>query len=122
MLSSSLTKVVENENGLELTVKQEDKQQQLMVDGLLVAVGRHPNTEGLHLERTSLEVGEKGEVIVDNTLKTNVDNIYALGDVAGSLQFTYISLDDWRIIDNQLFGDKTRTKRNRPVFANSIFC
>lgn len=50
-----------------------------------------------------------------------MDNIYALGDVAGSLQFTYIFLDDWRIIDNQLFGDKTCTKRNRPVFANSIF-
>ncbi len=44
-----------------------------------------------------------------------------MGDVTGSLQFTHISPDDWRIMDNQLFGDKTRTKKNRPVFANSIF-
>lgn len=88
---------------------------------MLVSVGRHPATAALHLEKTSLEVGQRGEIVVNDKLETSVPNIYAMGDVAGSLQFTYISLDDWRIMDNQLFGDKTRTKKNRPVFANSIF-
>ncbi|OQR18742.1 FAD-dependent oxidoreductase [Ligilactobacillus salivarius] len=121
MLKSSLTKVEETEAGLNLTVETEDGVKDLQADVMLVSVGRHPATAALHLEKTSLEVGQRGEIVVNDKLETSVPNIYAMGDVAGCLQFTYISLDDWRIVDNQLFGDKTRTKKNRPVFANSIF-
>ena len=121
MLKSSLTKVEETEAGLNLTVETEDGVKDLQADVMLVSVGRHPATAALHLEKTSLEVGQRGEIVVNDKLETSVPNIYAMGDVAGSLQFTYISLDDWRIMDIQLFGDNTRTKKNSPVFAISFF-
>lgn len=121
MLQSTLTKIEETVTSLNLTIDRNGESQVITADAILVAVGRHPNTNSLHLERTNLKVGKKGEIKVNEKLETNIAGIYAMGDVAGSLQFTYISLDDWRIMDNQLFGDYTRTKNNRPVFANSMF-
>ena len=71
-------------------------------DKVLVAVGRKANTENLGLENTSVELGKFGEVIVDDYLKTNAPNIWAAGDVKGGAQFTYVSLDDFRIIFPQI--------------------
>lgn len=121
LLSSELTKISSNGPDLVLEVKTPDDKQEINVDALLVAIGRHPNISNLHLERTSIKTGKHGEVAVNSTMETNVPGVWALGDVAGSPQFTYISLDDWRIVDNNFFGDHTRTKQNRPVYANSIF-
>ncbi len=118
---SQLTRVTENADGLTLTVTGPNGEQEVTADGLLLAVGRHPNTAALHLERTDLKVGKRGEVVVNDRLKTNLPGIYALGDVAGSPQFTFISLDDWRIMNNQLFGDQTRTRANRPTYATTVF-
>lgn len=118
---STLTKVEEVRDGLKLTVATPAGEQKLEVAGLLVAAGRRPNTADLRLENTSLTTGAKGEVVVNDKLETNVPGIYALGDVAGSPQFTFISLDDWRIMANQLFGDQSRTRANRPTYATTVF-
>lgn len=90
-------------------------------DYLLVATGRKPNTDQLGLEHTDIKLNERGAVLVDETLQTTVENVWALGDVTGGLQFTYISLDDYRIVENQLFGDKTRTTNNRPAVPYTVF-
>ena len=90
-------------------------------NAVLLATGRKPNTEGLGLEHTSIEVNDKDAIVVDDTLKTTVDHIWALGDVNGGPQFTYISLDDARIVDNQLFGDGDYTKRARNNIPYSVF-
>lgn len=116
-----LTKVTETAEGLTLTVAGPSGEEALTADGLLLAVGRQPNTAALHLERTDLQVGERGEIVVNDRLETNVPGIYALGDVNGGPQFTFISLDDWRILNNQFFGDQTRTRANRPVYAKTVF-
>ncbi|ANZ60567.1 pyridine nucleotide-disulfide oxidoreductase [Secundilactobacillus paracollinoides] len=121
LLNAQLTKVADTATGLSLTVTTETGSQTIDADALLVATGRRANTDDLHLERTHIETGSRGEIAVNDTLETSVANVYALGDVAGSPQFTYVSLDDWRIMANQLFGDKTRTRTNRPIFANTIF-
>ena len=88
---------------------------------VLLATGRKPNTEGLGLENTSIEVSDRGAIVVDDTLKTNVKNIWALGDVNGGPQFTYISLDDFRIVKSQLFGDGKYTKQERKNVPYSVF-
>ena len=90
-------------------------------DYLLVATGRKPNTDQLGLENTAIKVNERGAVVVDEKLQTTVANVWALGDVTGGLQFTYISLDDYRIVENQLFGDQSRTTNNRPAVPYSVF-
>lgn len=67
-------------------------------DAILVGIGRVANTEGLGLENTDIEINERGFIKVDEYLKTSVEDVYALGDVSGHEQFTYTSLDDFRII------------------------
>lgn len=121
LLESNLTGVTDTLNGVTLTVKTPNGIKKIQADGLLVATGRKANVTDLHLERTRIKTGIHGEILVNDTLETDVKHVYALGDVAGGPQFTYISLDDWRIMANQLYGDKTRSRLNRPVFANTVF-
>lgn len=90
-------------------------------EAILVAAGRHPNTENLGLENTDIQVGERGEVVVNEKLQTAVDGVYAAGDVVGGMQFTYKSLDDFRIIKSQVFGDGSRTQENRGAIPYSVF-
>ncbi|MCC0702883.1 NAD(P)/FAD-dependent oxidoreductase [Clostridioides sp. ES-S-0049-02] len=90
-------------------------------DIILVATGRKANTEGLGLENAGIELNERGFIKVSDNLKTNKKHIWAIGDINGGPQFTYISLDDYRIIINQLFENKTRTTSNRKNIPNAIF-
>ena len=90
-------------------------------DAVLVAIGRKASTASLNLEAAGVAVNERGEIIVNELLQTTVPHIWALGDVKGGLQFTYISLDDFRIIKEQLFGQNDRTTANRPPVAYSVF-
>ena len=105
---ADVTKVVTNQGTFE-------------ADAVLVATGRKPNTEGLNLEAAGVQLGQRGEIIVNDKLQTSVDHIYAVGDVHGGLQFTYISLDDFRIVKSQLFGDGKRTLVQRGVVPYTMF-
>ncbi|EPE7918355.1 hypothiocyanous acid reductase MerA [Staphylococcus pseudintermedius] len=105
---ADVTKVVTNQGTFE-------------ADAVLVATGRKPNTEGLNLEAAGVQLGQRGETIVNDKLQTSVDHIYAVGDVHGGLQFTYISLDDFRIVKSQLFGDGKRTLAQRGVVPYTMF-
>ncbi|MFP4936138.1 hypothiocyanous acid reductase MerA [Staphylococcus pseudintermedius] len=105
---ADVTKVVTNQGTFE-------------ADAILVATGRKPNTEGLNLEAAGVQLGQHGEIIVNDKLQTSVDHIYAVGDVHGGLQFTYISLDDFRIVKSQLFGDGKRTLAQRGVVPYTMF-
>lgn len=90
-------------------------------DAVLVATGRKPNTEGLNLAAAGVQLGKRGEVVVNDKLQTSVDHIYAVGDVNGGLQFTYISLDDFRIVKSQIFGDGQRTLEQRGAVPYTMF-
>lgn len=96
-----------------------------LADAILLATGRIPNTEGLNLAAAKIKLTPKGAVQVDELLRTNIPNIWAMGDVVGGLQFTYVSLDDYRIVREQLIGKGKRTtqKRNIPysVFIDPAF-
>lgn len=104
-----------------LNITREGQAEEIHGDKILLATGRKPNTSGLGLENTSIKVGEAGHILVNEKLETSVPNIWALGDVHGGPQFTYTSLDDFRIIESQLYGDKSRTLSNRGELASSVF-
>ena len=93
----------------------------LEADAVLLATGRRPNTKDLNLEVAGVEVDVRGAIIVDEYLKTTNPNIRAVGDVKGGLQFTYISLDDYRIVREDLFGDKDRRTGDRNPVSYSVF-
>ena len=90
-------------------------------DRILAATGRRPNTKNLGLENTNIKVNNQGAIEVNKHLETNVNNVWAIGDVKGGLQFTYISLDDFRIIKSQLFGNGQYTLESRKNIPYSVF-
>lgn len=90
-------------------------------DVVLVAVGRKPNTENLALEKIGVNLNDKGGIETDHHQRTNIKNIWAAGDVCGKLQFTYISLDDSRIIFSQMHAHGFRTTETRGAFSYSVF-
>lgn len=92
-----------------------------VADRILVATGRKPNTEDLGIENTDIELNDRGTIMVDDYLRTNIENVWAIGDVKGGPQFTYISLDDFRIIKDQLYGDAQRRVSDRINVPYSVF-
>lgn len=119
----SIVEIKEENQSAKLIYKKnnEEEQRELCSDIILVATGRKANTEGLGLEKANIELDNRGFIKVNEVLETTTKNIWALGDINGGPQFTYISLDDYRIIINQLFGDKTRKTTDRKNIPNSLF-
>ena len=97
------------------------EEHQLHADAILLATGRRPNTAGLNLAAAGVEVNERGAIVVDDYLQTTNPKIHAIGDVKGGLQFTYISLDDYRILREDLFGAGERKVSDRDPVSYSVF-
>ncbi len=121
LLESKIEEIIDKNGKGYVQISQGASKSEIESDAILVAIGRKPNTEGLNLEAAGVKTDEKGAVIVDETLKTAADNIWAMGDVVGGLQFTYISLDDSRIVKSQVLGEGERTTQNRGEVPYSIF-
>ena len=91
-------------------------------DAVLVAIGRQPNTAALSLENAGIATTERGFIATDAQCRVlGKDHIWAMGDVAGSPMFTYISLDDYRIVRDQLLGNGTRSRNDRATFPTTTF-
>ena len=82
---------------------------------LLVALGRAPVTKDLDLPAAGVETTAKGFIKVNDRLETNVSGIWAIGDVSGGPQFTHASLDDFRILRDNVFGNGSRSRNDRYV-------
>lgn len=106
---------------LSITNTQDEREYELATDAVLLATGRRPNTKGLNLEAAGVKTDERGAIIVDSHLHTTAPHIYAIGDVKGGLQFTYISLDDYRIVREDLFGHGDRSTADRGPVPYSVF-
>ena len=88
---------------------------------LLLAVGRQPNVEDLRLERAGVKLDGRGYIAVDDTLRTNVPHVYALGDVNGRGAFTHTSYNDFEIVSqNLLDGADRRVSERVPAYAMYI--
>lgn len=85
------TKVTQATNAIEVTIQNKDNTERYMqASSLLVAVGRRPNIEGLHLGRAGVKATER-HIVTDNRMRTTVANIYAAGDVVGPYQFSHMA-------------------------------
>ncbi|BBY48828.1 pyridine nucleotide-disulfide oxidoreductase [Mycolicibacterium arabiense] len=90
-------------------------------DLILVALGRHPVTADLGLANAGVATRPDGSIEVDEHLRTNVAHVFAVGDVNGGPQFTYVSLDDYRIVADQLTGAGSRSTTDRRAVPFSLF-
>jgi pyruvate/2-oxoglutarate dehydrogenase complex dihydrolipoamide dehydrogenase (E3) component len=81
---------------------------------ILAATGRTPNTAGIGLEATGVELDSHGYIKVNERLETTAADVWAIGECAGSPQFTHVSFDDFRIIRDNL-GGGNRSTRDRLI-------
>lgn len=95
--------------------------QKMSFDAVLYATGRKPNITDLGLENTDIVVTDRGAIEVDDYCETSVPNVYAVGDVNGGLQFTYVSLDDYRIVFNKLTGQSDYNASQRNNIPTTLF-
>lgn len=121
LLSASVESVANAEGHAVLTVSSQAGREEISAEAVLVATGRRPNLEGLAPENAGVEVTARGAVKTDEHLRTTAAHIWAMGDVTGGLQFTYVSLDDFRIVKSQLLGDGSRNTLNRGAVPYSVF-
>jgi pyruvate/2-oxoglutarate dehydrogenase complex dihydrolipoamide dehydrogenase (E3) component len=94
---------------------------ELNADAVLLAAGRRPATADLGLEAAGIATDERGYLVVDEHLRTSVPGVFAIGDVNGGAQFTYVSLDDYRIVLDQLTGAGTRATTDRVAVPSTTF-
>lgn len=122
VLRSVQVQEIRREDGYaEVILKNGEETIVLQAEAVLVATGRRPNTKELHLEKAGVEVDQRGGIITDETRTTTVAHIFSMGDVTGGLQFTYVSLDDYRIVRSKVLGDGSYTLRDRGAVPYSVF-
>jgi pyruvate/2-oxoglutarate dehydrogenase complex dihydrolipoamide dehydrogenase (E3) component len=97
-----------------LVVRTTSGEQKIEGSDILVAAGRIPNTAGIGLEEAGVELDSRGYIRVNERLETSAPGVWAIGECAGSPQFTHVSEDDFRIIRDNLAGGK-RSTRDRLV-------
>ncbi|HEY8328598.1 MAG TPA: mercuric reductase [Rhodanobacter sp.] len=107
---------VEGQSGKQIRLRVETPAgtQTIEASDILVAAGRKPNTQDIGLDTVGIEVDARGYIKVNERLETTSPDVWALGDCAGSPQFTHVSFDDFRVVRDNLSGGN-RTTRNRLV-------
>jgi pyruvate/2-oxoglutarate dehydrogenase complex dihydrolipoamide dehydrogenase (E3) component len=115
LLNSRAGRVIKSGAQIELTVGADKNARVLEGSHLLVATGRRPNTDRLNLGTAGIVLDERGFIKVNGKLETNVEGVYALGDIKGGPAFTHISYDDYRILRTNLIERGKATTENRMV-------
>lgn len=118
---ADVTSITDGPERAEVTYTADGREERIGADAVLLALGREPATDSLGLERGGVAVDERGFVVVDEYLRTSAEGVSALGDVNGGPQFTYVSLDDNRIVADQLFGSGRRSTADRVAVPSTIF-
>ncbi|WP_434316053.1 FAD-dependent oxidoreductase [Leifsonia sp. P73] len=122
LITGSLADRIEDvDGGTTVTYIKDGVSHAVRGDAVLPATGRKPATDGLNLEAAGVETTSRGAVVVDEHLRTTQPHIFALGDVNGGPQFTYISLDDARVVLDQLLGDGKRSVKDRVAVPKTVF-
>jgi pyruvate/2-oxoglutarate dehydrogenase complex dihydrolipoamide dehydrogenase (E3) component len=115
-LKTTARRVDTNDQGeIQLTLGGDGGEATIKGSHLLVAAGRRPNADHLNLGAAGVEMDDKGYVIVNDRLETNVSGIYAIGDIKPGPAFTHISYDDFRIIEANLLQNGNAGIDSRPV-------
>ena len=116
ILVATETLNVQGRSGEEVSVIVRTNSGEQKIDGsdILLATGRIPNTAGIGLEKVGVELDGHGYIRVNERLETTASGVWAMGECAGSPHFTHASVDDFRIIRDNLAGGK-RTTRDRLV-------
>ena len=92
-----------------LTVRSADGERAIEASDILVAAGRIPNTAGIGLDKAGVELDNRGYIRVNERLQAAAPDVWAIGECAGSPQFTHVSVDDFRIVRDNMAGGQRST-------------
>ena len=121
IFGAQIERIEEAPDAASVTVSTAHGTRTLRAEAVLFATGRQPTTSALGLPAAGVEVDGRGFILVDDHLRTSAEGVFAVGDINGGPQFTYVSLDDNRIVLDQLTGDGRRTTTDRVAVPSTIF-
>jgi pyruvate/2-oxoglutarate dehydrogenase complex dihydrolipoamide dehydrogenase (E3) component len=112
VLLSTRVREIEGKSGQEVRLSVDNVDGALVIDAtdLLVATGRIPNTQSVGLDEAGVELDSRGYIKVNDRLETTAENVWAMGDCAGTSQFTHAAFDDFRIVRDNLMGGNRSTR------------
>jgi pyruvate/2-oxoglutarate dehydrogenase complex dihydrolipoamide dehydrogenase (E3) component len=117
-LNAKCISLAKHDEGIGVTVSCEKGSPEVIGSHVLLAVGRIPNTSDLGLDRAGVATDNRGYIVVDDQLQTNVPGIWALGDCNGRGAFTHTSYNDYEIVADNLFnGDHRRVSDRIQAYA-----
>jgi dihydrolipoamide dehydrogenase len=111
-LSSKVAAVEVGESGLMVTYNDKNGEQKIEVDRLIVAVGRKANTRDIADAAIGLQIDERGRVVVDGHLKTNLPNVYAIGDCVQGPMLAHKASEEGVVVAEQIVGQKPHLDYN----------
>jgi len=111
-MKTTLTRIEKADAGLRVTLSNGEH---VDTDQVLIAVGRHPNTSGLGLERVGVQVDKYGAVVVDEYSKSTVDSVYAIGDVTNRVNLTPVAIRDGHAFANTIYNNRPTPVDHRNV-------
>ncbi|HEY1996996.1 FAD-dependent oxidoreductase [Paraburkholderia sp.] len=116
ILSAETVKVAgRSGTGVSIVLRTASGEQVIEGSDILVSAGRVPNTAGIGLEAAGIELDERGYIRVNERLQAATPGVWAIGEAAGSPHFTHVSVDDFRIVrDNMAGGNRTTSDRLIP--------
>jgi pyruvate/2-oxoglutarate dehydrogenase complex dihydrolipoamide dehydrogenase (E3) component len=114
LLGTETLRVDGRKGDLSVVVRTRDGERTIAASDLLAALGRTPNTRGIGLDVAGVALDARGYIAVNDRLETSAPGVWALGECAGSPQYTHVSFDDFRVVRDNLAG-KSRSTRGRLV-------
>ncbi len=120
-LDTQIKSIHEEHEAIIVDLNQNGKSELIRGSDVLIAVGRIANTEWLNLEKTGVELDERGFIKVNEYLETTAKGIWALGDVKGGAQFTHLSLDDYRLLKHNLQNPQSKHSAQGRLIPYTVF-
>lgn len=116
LTNASTTSFKQKKGGkITATVNRDGKEEKIKCTHVLIAVGRTPQSKALDLPKAGVKTDERGNILVNDKLETNIKGIYALGDVKGGPAFTHISYNDYTIVYRNLLENANLNIKDRPL-------
>ncbi|WP_454113310.1 dihydrolipoyl dehydrogenase [Microbacterium maritypicum] len=123
LTSTKVESVVDNGSSVTVTYTGKDGQQSsIEADKVLMSVGFAPNIEGFGLENTGVKLTERGAIDIDDHMRTNVEGIYAIGDVTAKLQLAHVAEAQGVVAAETIGGAETQTLGDYRMMPRATFC
>jgi dihydrolipoamide dehydrogenase len=121
MTGTKLEKVEKNKDGMKVTVSGKEGQKVLDAEQVLLAIGFRPNTKDIGLEAAGVKLGQRGEVLIDDRMATNVPGIWAVGDVTAKLMLAHVGSAMGIVCAENIAGVET-IKLNYQMMPRATYC